>query len=316
MWAAKFRVAAIGLITALSTLALAGSAWAGGPGVWTSLGTTDQASATFGALRTTDGNLHLVWLAKRASNQTQSYGTSTVSVSGKLLATGSALSGWATLEPDPRLVPNGSGMRLIFEGNTGSSGCYADGEVFTETSTDGSTWSLVNGSLDQATAGVGNIAATVESDQTTPVAVFAGGHLFHVGVDPNCPASSPDGTIPPTAGSDESYPAVATDTTTGAVYAASYEAFVRQGYYVDQILPTQGPAIEAPSSGTTAAQNNQPLEPVALAARLGGGVYMAYCVANSKEPCDHIDLWKVGVCRGDGGSGISTRQRGPRGAGR
>jgi hypothetical protein len=295
MWAGKYRTGVVGAIAALSMLALGGPAWAGGPGVWTRLGTTDNAADSFGALRTADGNLHLVWLAKHASDSTQSYGTSTVSVSGKLLATGTALSGWASLAPDPRLVPDGSAIRLIFNGNTGPpTGCYARGEIFTETSTDGSSWSLVNGSLDSATVGTGNIAATVGSDRSTPVAVFAGGHLFHIGVDPNCPASSPDGTIPPTTGSAQSNPAAVTDTSTGAVYAASYEAFVKQGYYVAQILPTQGPGIEAPSSGTTAAQNNQPLEPVALAARIGGGVFMAYCVASSKEPCDHIDLWKVG----------------------
>jgi hypothetical protein len=295
MCAGKFRTGAVGVIAALLALALAGPAWAGGPGVWTRLGTTDTAFDSFGTLRTADGNLHLVWLAKRASDSTQSYGTSTVSVSGKLLATGTALSGWASLAPDPRLVPDGSAIRLIFNGNTGPpSGCYARGEIFTETSTDGSAWNLVSGSLDQVTVGTGNIAATVASDRSTPVAVFAGGHLFHVGVDPSCPASSPDGTIPPVTGSAQSNPAAVTDTSTGAIYVASYEAFVKQGYYVTQILPTQGPAIEAPSSGATAAQNNQPLEPVALAARIGGGVYMAYCVASSKEPCDHIDLWKVG----------------------
>src|SRR5689334_21790363 len=126
MWAGKFRIGIIGVVAALSMLTLAGPAWAGGPGVWTNLGTTDDAFATFGALRTADGNLHLVWLAKRASDQTHSYGTSTVSVSGKLLATGTALSGWATLTPDPRLIPDGAGIRLIFSGNTGPpSGCYA-----------------------------------------------------------------------------------------------------------------------------------------------------------------------------------------------
>ncbi len=297
MWARRVRVAAVGVVAVLSVLALAGSASAGGPGVWTRLGTSDNSFDTFGVLRTADKNLHLVWLAKRASNNTDSYGTSTISATGQLLATGTALSGWNTLAPDPRLVADGSGVRLIFNGNTGPpTDCYARGEIFTETSTDGSSWNLVNGSLDSITVGVGNIAATVESDQTTPVAVFSAGFHFHVGVDANCPATSPDGTVTPTTGSALGNPAAVTDAATGAVYVAWYQSFVRQGYWVEQILPTLGAPMEAPNSAAhiTPFENNQPEEPVALAARLGGGVYMAYCVASSSEPCAHIDLWKVG----------------------
>ena len=300
MWRRRFGVAAAGVVAALSLLAFAGSAWAGGPGVWTRFGTTDNGFDTFGVLRTANKNLHLVWLAKRASNTTQSYGTSTISATGRLLATGTALSGWATLEPDPRLVASGSGLRLIFNGNTGPpSGCYASGDIFTETSPDGSTWNLVNGSLDSTTFGAGNIAATVEPDQTTPVAVFSAGRHFHVGVDPNCPASSADGTVTPTTGSAPSNPAAATDAASGGVYVAWYQSFVRQAFWVERILPAQGPPIAAPNSAAhiTPFESNQPEEPVALAARLGGGVYMAYCVASSSEPCAHIDLWKVGTAK-------------------
>ena len=50
-----------------------------------------------------------------------------------------------------------------------------------------------------------------------------------------------------------------------------------------------------PLSSLQPYENNQPLESVALAARAGGGVYMAYCVTSSSQPCAHIDLWKVGA---------------------
>jgi hypothetical protein len=279
-------------MAALSVLAFPGSALAGGPGVWTQLATVDNGFDTVGMLRGANGTLHAVWLAKKASDGTHAYGTSTISVAGKLLATGSALSNWAALEPDPQLVSDGSGMRLVFEGNTGANGCYFDGAIFTETSTDGSTWNLVQGSLSAHSAGVGNLAATAEADGT-PVATFAAGHLFHVGVDPSCPASSPDGTITPTFGSAQSNPAIITDPTTGAVWVAWYQSSARQGYWVEQILPSQGAPQEAPGSAASASQNNQPLEPVAIAARAGGGVYMAYCSATSKQPCAHIDLWRV-----------------------
>src|SRR5436309_10140127 len=181
-------------------LALPISSWAGGPGIWTKLATIDNSSDTVGMLRTADGTLHLVWLKKKASNNTHAYGTSTISLGGQLQATGTALSNWDSLEFDPQLVSDGSGLRLIFEGNTGSTGCFGgDGAVFTETSTNGSTWSPVvpNTSMSHDTAGVGNLAATTKSDGITPVATFAAGHLFHVGLD-TCPAMKPDSAITPT----------------------------------------------------------------------------------------------------------------------
>jgi hypothetical protein len=147
--------------------------------------------------------------------------------------------------------------------------------------------------MDFHTAGVGNLAATSELNGT-PVALFAGGHLFHVGVDPSCPATSPDRTITPTAGAAQSNPALVTDPSTGAVWAAWFQDFNKMGYWIDPILPTQGAPIEAPHSASTAAKNNQPLEPVAIAARASGGIYMAYCATSSSQPCAHIDLWKVG----------------------
>ena len=281
----------------ISVLVVSGTAWASGPGSWTKLATIDNSAATVGMVRTADGNLHLVWLKKRATNNTHGYGTSTISAAGKLTATGTALSNWQTLEPDPQLVRNGSGLRLIFEGNTGTSpSCYADGAVFTETSANGSSWTLVSGSMSSHTAGVGNLAATVESDGTTPVATFAAGALYHVGVDPSCPASSLDGTAPVATGNSPSNPAIVT-ASDGSVWVATFQAFTKEGYFVTQILPSAGPLLEAPGSKSTAAHNNQPLEPVALAARNGGGVYMAYCAASASRPCAHIDLWKVGSAK-------------------
>jgi hypothetical protein len=288
----RFSACAVGVVTLMSVLAAPGTSWAGGPGVWTKLATVGNVGDTFGMARTPNGDLHLVWLKKPTSSD--GYGTSTISPAGKLLATGTALSGWQTLEQDPQLVRSGSGLRLIFEGNKGSSGCFFDAEVFTATSANGTAWSLVNGSMDHETAGVGNLAATVESDGITPVATFASGGLFHVGVDPSCPALVPDGTVKVAAGNSPSNPTIVT-ASDGSVWVATFQAFAKEGYFVTRILPSAGPLLQAPSSKPPPAHNNQPLEPVALAARTGGGVYMAYCVANSSQPCVHIDLWKVGT---------------------
>ena len=288
----RFPALVLGLISLLSLLAWAGSSWAGGPGVWTKLATVDNGADTVGMARTPDGNLHLVWLNQETNNKPYGYGTGTISSAGKLLATGTALSGWRSLQPDPRLVSNGSGLRLIFNGNTGSSAsCYSKGEIFTETSANGSSWTLFQGSMDQDTTGAGGIAATTESNGT-PVVAFSQGHLFHVGVDSSCPAAKPDGTITMTG--NPSNPAIVTDPHNGSVWVAWFQSNPGGGYFVDQILPTQGTPQKAAQSAPTNSQNNQPLEPVALAGRVGGGEYMAYCVADNSQPCVHIDLWKVG----------------------
>jgi hypothetical protein len=284
-------------VVLLSVLAVPATSWASGSGGWTKFATIDSAAATVGMARTGDGNLHLVWLKKQAPNNTHGYGTSTFSAAGKLTGTGTAVSNWQSLQPDPQLVKNGSGLRLIFEGNTGTSpSCFADGAVFTATSATGSSWALAQGSMSSHTAGVGGLAATVESNGTTPVATFGGGALYHVGVDPSCPAASSDGTVPVASGNSPSNPASVT-ASDGSVWVATFQAFTKEGYFVTQILPSAGPLLEAPGSNSSAAHNNQPLEPVALAARTGGGVYMAYCVASSNAPCVHIDLWKVGAAK-------------------
>jgi hypothetical protein len=164
--------------------------------------------------------------------------------------------------------------------------------------------------MDSHTVGVGNLAATNELNGT-PVALFAGGRLFHVGVAPNCPALNPDGTISPPLGSAPGNPALATDQSNGAVWAAWDQGFVKQGYWVDRILPSQSAPVEAPGSGATSSQNNQPLEPVAITPRPGGGVYKACCTATSTQQCGHIDLWKVGssTVKAVPGSHNSTRTR-------
>src|SRR5580698_9453737 len=108
----------------MSALAVPAASRAGGPGVWTKLAAVDGGTATPGMLRTPDGSLHLVWQGVPASNNTHSFGWSTISLTGKLLGTGTVLSGWQSLEPDPQLIRDGSGMRIVFEGGTGTGGCY------------------------------------------------------------------------------------------------------------------------------------------------------------------------------------------------
>jgi len=61
-----------------------------------------------------------------------------------------------------------------------------------------------------------------------------------------------------------------------------------------KLLDNEGQAMNAPSSFNTNV-DNEPRQPVALAARNGGGVFLAYCAPTSTKACAHLDLWKVGT---------------------
>jgi hypothetical protein len=291
---ASFLIATMLIVAALVPTGTA-HAGKGGPGVWTKIGTTDTGFATVGMFRTADGKLHLVW-RKRLQNHNEAYDYSTVALNGTLLNSGVALSNWEGLEEDPYLVHDGSGMRLVFKGSVDTSGTFfSRGSVYTMTSTNGTSWILVNGSLMQHTVLNGTFSATAELDDT-PVAVAGlnASLFYHEGVDPDAPATAPDKDV--TLSSGDPFNQTVATAKDGSVWLAWFRSFAgsKDGYYVQQILPTKGTVMKAPSSGN-ASQDNEPHQPVAFAARAGGGLYMAYCSPTSTKPCAHVDLWKVGA---------------------
>src|SRR5580765_7341331 len=86
-------VLVVGLTGALLA-GLPGTSHAGGPNHWTKLATVDTSPDNVGMLRTSDGHLHLVWLSKRNADHSQSYATATLSLTGSMLSTGTAVSHW------------------------------------------------------------------------------------------------------------------------------------------------------------------------------------------------------------------------------
>jgi hypothetical protein len=198
-------------------------------------------------------------------------------------------------------VPNGKGLRLVLLGNqtTNASDFFSRGAVYTETSGNGSTWSLVHGSMAAHTVLNLGLAATSEANGT-PVAAFGLNNslYYHEGVDPNAPAAGSDGLITGPAGTGSETPALAKDKN-GSIWLAWFQLFgSNQGYFVSQILPSKSahPA-KAPQSGGGALADNEPRQQVALTARSNGGVYLAYCSPTKSKECAHIDLWKVGAAK-------------------
>jgi hypothetical protein len=267
---------------------------------WTKISTTVIGGDSSGLFRTADGRLHVVW-TRQDGGGSFSLHYSTVGGKAKLLGTGTILSGWAGLTFYPRLVAGpGGGIRLVFTGGNGQNGSpFNLDAMYTATSSSaGTSWTLVHGAMSQSKLVPETDDSAATQSNGTPVAMWPTGAAnidYHVGVDPNIPATSPDQTVPVNPGPAEGT-ALARNSD-GSVWAGWYveSGQSNQGYWVKRILPSQASLTKAPGSGSTPGTNNHPLQPVAFTARAGGGLYYAYCVATSSLSCGHIALWRVGA---------------------
>jgi hypothetical protein len=271
---------------------------------WTKISTdTSLGIASAGLYRTADGMLHVAWARQDGSNSF-SLNYSTVGPNATLEGRGTIVKGWTGVSFYPRLVAGPSGaIRAVFTGGNGVSGSpYNLGAVYSATATSaGTTWKLVTGSMSHSTSIPATNTSAATQSTGTPIASWPGGSgvAFHVGTDPNTPATKADGTVAVTSGSGTVVGTTLARETDGSVWVAWFtESFASdQGYWVDKITPTQVAKTEAPGSGGPSLANNQPLQSVAFAAGAQGGGYLAYCVPTASIPCAHIALWKVGAAK-------------------
>jgi len=295
------RTVLVAVMAVVVGMLVPGLGHAGGPGKWTKIPTTgkvdgfDQAAM----FRTPDGKLHVVWKVHLGANK-ENLRWATISQAGKLLASGNVLpSNWGTIDVTPHLMKFATaGVRVVFKGAQSTSGFFSTGSVYTSTSPDGQHWTLEHVSMSSHTVLNGTLAATAENDGTPVGAVGLNDALFvHVGIDPAAPAGVIDTTFTQPNTTAMLNQTLVTDTD-GSVWMAWYRWTdeATQGVYVQKILPSAGPAQKAPSSGI-AANLNAPLEQVALAARAGGGIFVAYCVPTKTKQCAQVDLWKAGAAK-------------------
>ena len=254
--------------------------------------------AAAGLLRTGDGRLHVVWPADNNGDHSLHY--STVSAGGKLLASGVILTKWTAIDQYPSLVPDGSGMRAIFDGANGTSGSpYNIGSFYSATAgTSGTAWALAPGSLSHDNPPLtDNTAATTPAG--TPVTAWSevGALAYHVGIDPHVPATAPDVKISVGPSGGVLNPTLVTSQK--AVWGAWFNSSgtATMGYWVDKIFTGASGMRKAPGSGGKGLNNSQPLQPAALAARTGGGIYLAYCVPTKTLTCAHVALWRAGAAK-------------------
>jgi hypothetical protein len=254
--------------------------------------------AAAGLLRTPDGRLHVLWPADNNGDHSLHY--STVSAAGQLVASGVILSHWTGIDQYPSLVPDGSGMRAIFDGENGKSGSpYNIGSAYSATAgSSGTTWTLAPGSLSHDNPPLTDTAATTT---TSGIPVTAWSEVsslaYHVGIDLHVPAKSPDVKI--FMGSTGGVLNPTLLTSKGVIWGAWFNSSgtATMGYWADKIFSGAAGLHKAPGSGGKGLNNSQPLQPVAFAARVGGGIYMAYCVPTKILTCGHVALWKVGAAK-------------------
>lgn len=291
------RVLAVltGSVLALTALAAPGPAAAerGTPGTWTKITTGKVINiAEPGLLRTADGVLHVVY--HRGNYSTDDLAFTTISSTGKVLATGDAVTGWASLPQDPKLVSApGGGIRLLFAGmqDIDVSNPYSTGQFFSATSdATGSAWTLQPGALSdsgygQASYGTG---ATTLADGTPMVSFPLNSTLTW-----NAGGSAVDSTYD--FGDCCAYNTTLAREGDGVTVAwsANGDTDATSGVFVKQLLPAVGPTVKAPQS-TTKGDFVMSSRSTPFVARPGGGLYAAYCLG---YPTCKVGVWKVGAAK-------------------
>lgn len=270
----------------------------GTPGHWTkiSTGAPTTGSITFSAslYRTADDVLHVVYPKDLGPSGGQ-IGHAAVGANGTTVLQNDVLpTPWSIVESTPILVGDATGgLRVVFGGQqTTSPGFWSDGKMYTLTApASGSSWSLPAESVGQSGSAYGSYGtgATTLADGT-PVAGYPLNSAFTwhtgTGVDPDQSFTVPACCLYDTA-------MVRSGNEVWVGWYANGGTSSTQGTFVRRIAPTLGPIIKAP--GSSVGSTSVPTERVALAARAGGGVYMAYCAGY--PTCKNVVLWKVGAAR-------------------
>ncbi|BEP15431.1 hypothetical protein acdb102_37420 [Acidothermaceae bacterium B102] len=272
--------AALMTAAALSVTVLAGAspAEAGPPAVWTRLTTSHGLTGlTEARLVRFHGALQVFWTQTDAASSTSIRVRSLSSAGKPAQATRTVVSGWATLinEPSP-IIENGQ-LLLAFGGiHSGDPYDKFSGAITYASSIDGVTWTLGDGALSEHRDYLDNGTGAVD-DAGTPVVAFAPTTVnrvsLHRGIDPSFPAATPDTYTSPTPGGVGDIN-LARDSKTGEIWAAWYSlGNSSAGLYYQQVYPSVGPLVELPGAAL-------PYQQIAMAARVGGGVYIGYTVGD------------------------------------
>jgi hypothetical protein len=276
----------------VALVSTAAPAHAGPPGKWTTIsGAGVSTIVEPGLYRTADGTLHVAIAG--TTNNTNSIEVAHVNAAGTLTGRSPAVTGWAGTTEDPDLVgAPGGGMRLVFGGlrTTVTGDPYNEGYVYSASSdATGAAWTLAPNTSPAiaSTSGYGSYGTGVTTlADGTVVAAYPLNSTITYQVGANAPQAF---NVDACCAYDIS---LANDN--GTVWAAWYgngATPTTEGTFVRTIYPALGPIIKAPDSAT----GNSALgtdQAVAMVARAGGGVYLAYL--KGYPSTKSVALWRVG----------------------
>ena len=204
----------------------------------------------------------MVWLSKAGTKEDLLQ--TTISPSGSQGATAKVVAGWGSLA-NGSLVSTSSGLQAFFAGirSTSTSDPYSSGTVFTAT---GASWMLGSGPVAAPSSAYASdlVASTLEKNGT-PVTAWTGtsGFYIHEGVDPAKP------NVKVQAACCAYNASLATDGTTGAVYAAWYSnAANAYGLHWRRVLPSLGADRVLP--GSASADRKSAVSPIQAVGTNGG----------------------------------------------
>jgi hypothetical protein len=282
----KARVVAVLFIIAAAAAPAAQAA------PWKRVTTPDGSSSDqAGLARTPDGVLHVVWHHPTGPNTADLLHT-VISPAGDVGATTPVQSGWTGFT-NPALVVEPGGLRAFWGGIRTTDPNDPQNETNTALSPDrGTTWTLQPGPVvpPGAQSYASNTSATVRFDGST-LQAFAGtlGTWTHAGLSPAAPIHDFQAALGPY-GHD---PNLATDASDRSILAWFSSATGHLGVQAQDVA-ADGAPIGSPVTmpGTSNMQLGM-LARTPLAARVGGGFYVAY--ATGSPTANRVRLWRVGA---------------------
>jgi hypothetical protein len=282
-----------------------GAAYAATGGKWTQLssGPGLSISAEPGVTRF-GANLIVAW---PQADSTLTTALHTRMVGANALPTGAATNvlSWSSISSDPAVFMLGSTPTIAFGGLQDlNSSNQRNGPMSYVQSTNGANWSLGSGSLSQNRSAYGDYGIGAVDDGTGAALVaFAASSTDHVtihhGIDPTVPATQPDTTGTTAAGEAQAV-SLARDRSTNVAWSLWYSSVSgpNTGIHAEQVWPTITGHQKAPLSSVLYAGSPISVNPgqnVAVAARVGGGVWAAY--GSGYPSPHHLVLWQVGTSK-------------------